>query len=319
MCILNIFWTVNDLLLLLFFTILCSKKNKEEPVAKKEEKKEKQVKTGREKNNVPQKEENQDGSSRIQQASSDTAESVIKTNGQSISASKTVEAAKTVFEDKPDQLKKRISDNESSQASTNTNKSAFMQSKLEAIPFLDEAPPTQPPVGSSTVHPAKSQVDIKGSSPLAGTGKKQNELQTAKDIIESSITRINKATNNVDVSPMDMEMSSPEGDIIDRMNEEFWRQQQQQQPPVGMNQTEVEGRQSREGFTVESGGNEQCSFEEPYEPESGLIIVEEFEDLNNIADPKERRKKEKQQQKEKTKVQVRFESKASIVVNLPRC
>ena len=66
---------------------------------------------------------------------------------------------------------------------------------------------------------------------------------------------------------------------------------------------------------------EQCSFEEPYEPESGLIIGEEYEDLNNIADPKERRKKEKQQQKEKTKVQVnvRLESKASIVVNLPRC
>lgn len=100
---------------------------------------------------------------------------------------------------------------------------------------------------------------------------------------------------------MDMEMSSPEGDIIDRMNEEFWRQQQQQ--PVGMNQAEVEGRQSRDDFTVESEGNEQCSFEEPYEPESGLIIGEEYEDLNNIADPKERRKKEKQQQKEKTKVQ----------------
>lgn len=301
-----------------FQFILCSKKNKGEPVAKKEEKKEEKVKTGREKN-VPQKEENQDGSPRIQQASSDTAESAIKANGQNISASKTAEAAKTVFEDKPDQLEKRNSDNESLQASTNTNKSAFMQSKLEVIPFLDEAPSTQPPVGSSTVHPAKSQVDIKGSSPLAGTGKKQNELQTAKDIIQSSITRINKAPNNVNVSPMDMEMSSPEGDIIDRMNEEFWRQQQKQ--PVGMNQAEVEGRQSREGFTVESEGNEQCSFEEPYEPESGLIIGEEYEDLNNIADPKERRKKEKQQEKEKTKVQVnvRLESKASIVVNLPRC
>ena len=315
----NIFWTVNDFLLLFFFTILCSKKNKGEPVAKKEEKKEEKVKTGREKNNVPQKEENQDGSSRIQQASSDTAKSAIKANGQNISASKTAELAKTVFEDKPDQLEKRNSDNESLQASINTNKSAFRQSKLEVIPFLDEAPSTQPPVGSSTVHPAKSQVDIKGSSPLAGTGKKQNELQKAKDIIQSSITRINKAPNNVNVSPMDMEMSSPEGDIIDRMNEEFWRQQQQQ--PVGMNQAEVEGRQSRDDFTVESEGNEQCSFEEPYEPESGLIIGEEYEDLNNIADPKERRKKEKQQQKEKTKVQVnvRLESKASIVVNLPRC
>ena len=150
----NIFWTVNDFLLLFFFTILCSKKNKGEPVAKKEEKKEEKVKTGREKNNVPQKEENQDGSSRIQQASSDTAESTIKANGQNISASKTAEVAKTVFEDKPDQLEKRNSDNESLQASIiNTNKSAFRQSKLEVIPFLDEAPSTQPPVGSlSLIH-----------------------------------------------------------------------------------------------------------------------------------------------------------------------
>lgn len=99
-----------------------------------------------------------------------------------------------------------------------------------------------------------------------------------------------------------MEMSSPEGDIIDRLNEEFWKQQQQNQSSVKKTKQE----KPKEMF-VEPVINKQSLFEEPYEPESGLIITEDYdEDLTNITDPKERRRRQKEQQKEKTKVQVRL-------------
>jgi len=107
---------------------------------------------------------------------------------------------------------------------------------------------------------------------------------------------------NLVLSPMDMEMSSPEGDIIDRLNEEFWKQQQQNQSSVKKTKQE----KPKEKF-VEPVINKQSLFEEPYEPESGLIITDDYEeDLNSITDPKERRRRQKEKEKEKTKVQVRL-------------
>ena len=100
---------------------------------------------------------------------------------------------------------------------------------------------------------------------------------------------------------MDMEMSSPEGDIIDKLNEEFWRQQEQQNQDNAKNMDH----EGIELVSVDSIKNDQYSVDEPYEPETGVLISDEFqEDLDSITDPNERKKLEKKQQKEKTKVQV---------------
>ena len=228
--------------------------------------------------------------------------------------------------------------------------STFLSSKLESIPFLDEAPPPPPPISGDCEPPnttAASQLGLLGSPPtqmgllptptfdgqpwkglinLAGvksgdipksyqgllptpgtfpklySGEKDVD-KVKKGKFESFGTRKEEGKNNFNLvlSPMDMEMSSPEGDIIDRLNEEFWKQQKQNQSSVKKTKQE----KPKETFVERAVINKQSLFEEPYEPESGLIITEEFEeDLNNITDPKERRRRQKEQQKEKTKVQV---------------
>lgn len=230
-----------------------------------------------------------------------------------------------------------------------SDKSTFLSSKLESIPFLDEAPPPPPPISGDCEPPnttAASQLGLLGSPPtqmgllptptfdgqpwkglinLAGvksgdipksyqgllptpgtfpklySGEKDVD-KVKKGKFESFGTRKEEGKNNFNLvlSPMDMEMSSPEGDIIDRLNEEFWKQQKQNQSSVKKTKQE----KPKETFVERAVINKQSLFEEPYEPESGLIITEEFEeDLNNITDPKERRRRQKEQQKEKTKVQ----------------
>ena len=98
-------------------------------------------------------------------------------------------------------------------------------------------------------------------------------------------------------SPIDMEMSSPEGDIIDRLNEEFWKQQHEDS---GRQLDELE---MRNAF-VEHATIEPLPADEPYEPEVGLLIDDLEEDINDIMDPKERKKRQREKQHEKTKVQV---------------
>lgn len=260
-----------------------------------------------------------------------------------------LEKTTTVDANKTDHIKKTNDNVASAQTLEESDKSAFLSSKLETIPFLDEAPPVPPPVSGDREHPntpAPSQLGLLGSPPtqmgllptptfdgqpwaglrnVAGVtsghvpksslgllptpGTVQKLYSGEKDIekvkkgkFEPFLTRKEEGRNNfnLDVSPMDMEMSSPEGDIIDRLNEEFWKQQQQNKSSVKKTKQE----KPKEMF-VEPVINKQSSFEEPYEPESGLIITEEFEeDLNSITDPKERRRRQKEQQKEKTKVQV---------------
>lgn len=239
----------------------------------------------------------------------------------------------------------------SAQTLEESDKLTFLSSKLETIPFLDEAPPAPLPVSGDREHPnttATSQLGLLGSPPtqmgllptptfdgrpwtgfrnlaavtsgnipkgsqglLPTPGTLQKLYSGKKDIekvkkgkFEPFVTRKEEGRNNFNlvVSPMDMEMSSPEGDIIDRLNEEFWKQQQQNQSSVKKTKQE----KPKEMF-VEPVINKQSLFEEPYEPESGLIITEDYdEDLTNITDPKERRRRQKEQQKEKTKVQVRL-------------
>ena len=232
------------------------------------------------------------------------------------------------------------------QAPDESDKSTrFLPSKLETIPFLDEAPSAPPPVSGDREHPnvpASSQLGLLGPAPdqtgllptptfhgrpwaglrnetsviaprgsqgLLPTPRTLQKLYSGeKDIdkmkrgkYEPLVTRKDEGRNYFNSSPVDMELSSPEGDIIDRLNEEFWKQQQQYQSSV----KKIKQDEPKQVF-VESMITEQSSFEEPYEPESGLIINDEFEeDLNSITDPKERRRREKEQQKEKTKVQVK--------------
>lgn len=243
-----------------------------------------------------------------------------------------------------DHVKKTTDNAASSQELEESDKSTFLSSKLETIPFLDEAPPAPPPVSGDREHhngPASSQLGLLGPPPahlgllptptfhgqpwaglrnvtgvmglnlpkgsqglLPTPGTLQKLYSNEKDFdkakkgkVEPGITRNEEGRNNFNSSPMDMEMSSPEGDIIDRMNEEFWKQQQS-----SVKKTKQE--EPRQVF-LESVITEQSSFEEPYEPESGLIINDELEeDWNSITDPKERRKRQKEKQKEKTKVQV---------------
>lgn len=257
----------------------------------------------------------------------------------------------TVDADKTDHIKKTNDSATSAQTSEESDKSMFLSSKLETIPFLDEAPPPAPPPVSADLKlpntPTASQLGLLGSPPtqigllptptfngqpwtglrnLAGVtsgniskssqgllptpGTLQTLYSGEKDIdkvkkgkFEPFVTRKEEGRNNFSlvVSPMDMEMSSPEGDIIDKLNEEFWKQQQQNQSSVKKTKQE----EPKEKFVEPVINIKQSSFEEPYEPESGLIITEEYdEDLNSITDPKERRRRQKEQQREKTKVQV---------------
>ena len=254
----------------------------------------------------------------------------------------------TVDTNKTDHVKKINDSSASAQMLEESDKSTFLPSKLETIPFLDEVPPAPPPISGDPELPnttAASQLGLLGFPPtqmgllptptfngqpwtglrnltsvisgnipkssqglLPTPGTLQKLYSGEKDQVKTSkfepfVTRKEEGRNNFKlvVSPIDMEMSSPEGDIIDRLNEEFWKQQQQNQSTVKKTKQE----KPKEKF-VEPAINKQSLFEEPYEPESGLIITEEYdEDLNSITDPKERRRRQKEQQKEKTKVQVR--------------
>ena len=243
---------------------------------------------------------------------------------------------------------KETTDNDTiNQTLEECEKSAFLPSKVETIPFLGDIPPAPPPENRDLqrpIIPAPSQLGLlgpppvgmgllptplfhgqswaglktemrgiglnipRGSQGLLPTPGTLPKLSAKEDDIgkikkEPFIASTGDGKFNFNSSPMDMEMSSPEGDIIDRLNEEFWKQQQQQQEnPDSVKKTVRE--EPRELF-VESAVHKQSSSEEPYEPETGVLIPEEFEeDLNSITDPKERKKKEKEQQKEKTKVQV---------------
>ena len=237
----------------------------------------------------------------------------------------------------------------SAQMLEESDKSTFLSSKMETIPFLDEVPPAPPPISGDYEQPnttAASQLGLLGS-PLTQTGLlptptfddqawkslinlagvtsgnipksspgllptpgtlpklysgEKDVDKVKKGKFEPFVTRKEERKNdfNFIVSPMDMEMSSPEGDIIDRLNEEFWKQQQQNQSSVKKTKQE----KPKETFVEKAVINKQSLSEEPYEPESGLIITEFEEELNSITDPKERRRREKEQQKEKTKVQV---------------
>ena len=292
---------------------------------------------------MPQEKENQDRSSNLQ-STFVASKPMIKADERNISNAKDLKSdtsaskpSKTDVGDKTELVKSTADNNDVTQMTVKSDKSAFVQSKLETIPFLGETPSVPAPAGGGGLHsdPPASQLGISGP-PLTGTGllttsslhgktwrdlsevgllptpgslQKLNSSKRAsdkgiKDDLEQYVLRNEEGRKNFNASPMDMEMSSPEGDIIDRMNEEFWKQQQQQHQGV-VNKAETKEGNSREAF-VESMANEQYSLEEPYEPESDLIIGEEFEeDLNSITDPKERRRREKQQLKEKTKVQVR--------------
>ena len=268
----------------------------------------------------------------------------------------------TVDTDKTDHVKKTSDSAASAQMLEESDKSTFLSSKHETIPFLDEAPPAPPLISGDHELPnttATSQLGLLGSPPtqmgllptptfdgqpwtglrnLAGVvsgnipkssqgllptpGTLQKLYSGEKNIdkvkkgkFEPFVTRKEEGRNNFNlvVSPIDMEMSSPEGDIIDRLNEEFWKQQQQQ------NQSSVKKtkQEKPKEKVVEPVINKQSLFEEPYEPESGLIITEEYdEDLNSITDPKERRRRQKEQQKEKTKVQVRLRDLSCVILNL---
>lgn len=275
-----------------------------------------------------------DSAVKDEQSISNTEDSKANISVSTSEKTDTVDACKTDH----DHVKKTNDDTVSSQELKESDKSAFLSSKLETIPFLDEVPPAPPPVSENREHhnaPASSQLGLlgpppgrmgllptptfhsqpwaslgvlalnlaKGSQGLLPTPGTQKLYSNEKDFdkakkgkIEPGITRNEEARNNFNSSPMDMEMSSPEGDIIDRMNEEFWKQQQS-----SVKKTKKE--EPRQVF-VDSVITEQSSFEEPYEPESGVIINDEFQDWNSITDPKERRKRQKEQQKEKTKVQV---------------
>lgn len=278
--------------------------------------------------------QDQNGSSNLQSKSTiNSDEQSLSTLSDSKSGSK---ASKSDIKDDDDHIKKTGNNVNSSPITNTHDKSTFVQSKPETIPFLDENPYVPPPVdgvGTQNSDPV-SQLGTLGPPPalhdrmwlglgqvglLPAPGSQQNVNSGKNDIKKSkldsrdqSVTRKDDGRNVFDGSPVDMEMSSPEGDIIDQMNEEFWKQQQKS----SLSATESEDSKSREEAAnpVVHG---QSSVEEPYEPESGLLIGEESEeDLTKITDPKERRKREKQQEKEKTKVQVLFQAALSLVIYL---
>lgn len=286
---------------------------------------------------------------------SSAVDSVVKDDKQQVSSTQdskteisvlTTKNTDTVKTDN-DNVKKTINNAASAQMLDESDKSSFLPSKLETIPFLDEAPPAPPPVRRDHEHPhdpAASQLGLLGPPPAQGgllptpvfhgqpwaglqnqtgllgskvskgllptPGTLQKLFSNERDIDKAKkghpqlgVSRKEEARNNFNSSPMDMEMSSPEGDIIDKLNEEFWKQQQQNNESSKGQRMQEEPRQ----VFVDSAITGQSSIEDPYEPESGFIINDEYEeDLNSITDPKERKRRKKEQQKEKTKVQVGF-------------
>lgn len=282
--------------------------------------------------NVPQKLDNENGSSNSK------SEPVLIPDEQCMSMSKDVKAdvstskdAKYGDEDFTKHTKKAENKAEPVQTSNPDDKSAFVQTKPESIPFLDETPYIPPTLQGGGVEntSTKSLLGISGSpsvgkglvltsaihnNPNMGSGgddhlpypgschvinvDKTEMHKTRNDGFGQPVPKKDNGRNSFSASPLDMEMSSPGGDVIDQMNEEFWKQQQH-----SASETEFAEIQSRQAV-VDSVVHEQSSIDEPYEPESGLLVEDEFEeDLKFITDPKERKKRQKQQEKDKTKVQ----------------
>ena len=222
-----------------------------------------------------------------------------------------------------DGVQKTTDDSTVHQSAEESGKSAFMPSKFESIPFLGDTPPgaisenrelqlpiiPAPggrgllPIPSFPAHPWMQLNSIVHGVGLNKPKGSQSLLLKPGTLpnIPAKDGNIDKIRKNLSSSPMDMEMSSPEGDIIDKLNEEFWRQQEQQNQDNAKNMDH----EGIELVSVDSIKNDQYSVDEPYEPETGVLISDEFqEDLDSITDPNERKKLEKKQQKEKTKVQV---------------
>ena len=230
-----------------------------------------------------------------------------------------IKASKSDSADNSGYTKKSENNGKPSQASNPGNKLAFKQTKAESIPFLDEAsfipPPVQeventstkshlgPPLtgkgqGTPTVYDS-SKMSTGGNDSLPVVSVNKSEFDKGQTgFSNQSVERKDKEDSNFTMSPSDMEMSSPEGDIIDQMNEEFWKQQH-----LNTNKTGGQSKQVAADAIIQE--QEQSFSDELYEPESGLLVEEEIEDLKNITDPKERKKRLKQKEKEKTKVQVR--------------
>lgn len=221
-----------------------------------------------------------------------------------------------------DGVQKTTDDSTVHQSAEESGKSAFMPSKFESIPFLGDTPPgaisenrelqlpiiPAPggrgllPIPSFPAHPWMQLNSIVHGVGLNKPKGSQSLLPKPGTLpnIPAKDGNIDKIRKNLSSSPMDMEMSSPEGDIIDKLNEEFWRQQEQQNQDNAKNMDH----EGIELVSVDSIKNDQYSVDEPYEPETGVLISDEFqEDLDSITDPNERKKLEKKQQKEKTKVQ----------------
>lgn len=231
-----------------------------------------------------------------------------------------IKASKSDSEDNSGYAKRSENDAKPSQASDSGDK----LTKAESIPFLDEASFIPPPVQEVENTSTKSHLSIL-DPPFTGKGQgtpvAHNSSKTSTGGNDSlSIVSVNKSefdkgqtgisnqsvetkdkgedSNYFTLSPLDMEMSSPEGDIIDQMNEEFWKEQQ-----LNTNKTGGQSKQVTADAIIQE--QEQSFSDDPYEPESSLLVEEEPEDLKNITDPKERKKRLKQKEKERTKVQVR--------------
>lgn len=233
-----------------------------------------------------------------------------------------IKASKSNSEDNRGYTKKSENDAKLPQASGSGDKLAFTQTKAESIPFLDEASFITPPVKEVENTSTKSPLSIL-DPPLTGKGRAppmvhDSSKTSSRGNDSLPIVSVNKSefdkgqagvsnqsvemkdrgeeSNYFAMSPLDMEMSSPEGDIIDQMNEEFWKQQQ-----LNTNKTGGQSKQDEADAIIQE--QEQSFSDDPYEPESRLLVEEEMEDLENITDPKERKKRLKQKEKERTKVQ----------------
>lgn len=235
-----------------------------------------------------------------------------------------IKASKSDSEDNSGYTKKSEKDAKLSQASGSGDKLAFMQTKAESIPFLDEASFIPPPVkeveNTSTKSPLSildpplkgkgqappmvhdsSKTSFRGNDPLPIVSVNKSEFDKGQAGVSNQSVEMKgkgEESNYFTMSLSDMEMSSPEGDIIDQMNEEFWKQQQ-----LNTNKTGGQSKQDEADAIIQE--QEQSFSDDPYEPESRLLVEEETEDLENITDPKERKKRLKQKEKERTKVQVR--------------
>ena len=237
-----------------------------------------------------------------------------------------IKASKSNSKDNSGCIKKSENDVKLSEASGSGDKLAFTQTKAESIPFLDEASFIPPPVKEVESTSTKSPLSIL-DPPLTGksqappmvhdSSKMRSRANDSLPIVSVNKSEFDKGqagvsnqsvemkdkgeeSNYFTMSPLDMEMSSPEGDIIDQMNEEFWKQQQ-----LNTNKTGGQSKQDEADVIIQEQEQEQSFSDDPYEPETRLLVEEETEDLENITDPKERKKRLKQKEKERTKVQVR--------------